>query len=185
MGQSWDLLSGMVGLAPKWVRLAPNGTNPGLFQIIFQCIWRPAPNALKSDLKKPRICPIWGQTYHPCFKCYVFTPRPNVHLARNLSGKAKWSLIYDRNGLLYYYIVVHVTDNRLLIHLEAYFFWIVTSHCVWIVRGNQESTEGTKSRNQHIHSNVHTYYDDRHLKDKWSVNMCLFQIKSILIICGY
>ena len=32
-----------------------------------------APNALKSDLKKPRICPIWGQsdplwsqTYHPC-----------------------------------------------------------------------------------------------------------------------
>ena len=32
-------LSGMVGLAPKWVRLAPNGTNPGLFQIRFQCIW--------------------------------------------------------------------------------------------------------------------------------------------------
>ena len=30
---------GMVGLAPKWVRLA-----------------------LKSDLKKPRICPIWGQS---------------------------------------------------------------------------------------------------------------------------
>ena len=29
--------SGMVGLAPKWVRLAPNG----LFQISFQCIWRP------------------------------------------------------------------------------------------------------------------------------------------------
>ena len=53
---------GMVGLAPKWVRLAPNGTNPG------------APNALKSDLKKPRICPIWSQsdplwsqTYHPWY----------------------------------------------------------------------------------------------------------------------
>ena len=30
--------SGMVGLAPKWVRLAPNGTNPGLFQIRFQYI---------------------------------------------------------------------------------------------------------------------------------------------------
>ena len=27
----------MLGLAPKWVRLAPNGTNPGLFQIGFQC----------------------------------------------------------------------------------------------------------------------------------------------------
>ena len=35
---------GMVGLAPKWVRLAP------------------APNTLKSNLKKPRICPIWGQS---------------------------------------------------------------------------------------------------------------------------
>ena len=51
---------GMVGLAPKWVRLAPNETNPGLFQIRFQCIWRRVPNALKSDLKKSRICPIWG-----------------------------------------------------------------------------------------------------------------------------
>ena len=52
----------MVGLAPKWVRLAPNGTNPGTFQIRFHCIWRGASNALKSDLKKPRICPIWGQS---------------------------------------------------------------------------------------------------------------------------
>ena len=33
--------TGMVDLAPKWVRLAPNGTNPGLFQIRFQSIWRP------------------------------------------------------------------------------------------------------------------------------------------------
>ena len=29
------MVSGIVGLAPKWVRLAPNGTNPGLFQIRF------------------------------------------------------------------------------------------------------------------------------------------------------
>ena len=67
---TWPIASRtrMVGLALKGVRLAPNGTNPGLFQIRFQCIWRPAPNALKSDRKKPRICPIWGQfdqTYHP------------------------------------------------------------------------------------------------------------------------
>ena len=39
--------AGMVGLAPKWVRLAPNGTNPGFFQIRFH-------------LKKPQICPILG-----------------------------------------------------------------------------------------------------------------------------
>ena len=31
--------AGMVGLAPNWVRLAPNGINPGLFQIRFQYIW--------------------------------------------------------------------------------------------------------------------------------------------------
>ena len=28
--------AGMGGLDPKWIRLAPNGTNPGLFQIRFQ-----------------------------------------------------------------------------------------------------------------------------------------------------
>ena len=44
--------------------MAQNGTNPGFFQISFQCIWRPAPNTLKSDLKKTRICPIWGQSEH-------------------------------------------------------------------------------------------------------------------------
>ena len=31
--------TGMVGLASKWVRFAPNGTNSGLFQIRFQYIW--------------------------------------------------------------------------------------------------------------------------------------------------
>ena len=51
----WDL-------APKCVSFAPNRTNPGLFQVRFHCIWRPAPNALKSDLKKSRICPIWGHS---------------------------------------------------------------------------------------------------------------------------
>ena len=35
----WHCWCWMVGLAPKWVRLDPNGTNPGLFQIRFQYIW--------------------------------------------------------------------------------------------------------------------------------------------------
>ena len=30
--------SRILGLAPKWLRLAPNGTNLGLFQITFQYI---------------------------------------------------------------------------------------------------------------------------------------------------
>ena len=42
--------TGSPDLAPKWVRLAPNRTNPGLFQIRFQYIL-----ALKSDLKKSQI----------------------------------------------------------------------------------------------------------------------------------
>ena len=44
---------------PKWARLTPNGTNPGLFQIRFQYILA---RVLKSDLKKPRVCPIWSQS---------------------------------------------------------------------------------------------------------------------------
>ena len=31
--------TGMVGLTPKWVRLALNGTNPRLFQIRFSSFW--------------------------------------------------------------------------------------------------------------------------------------------------
>ena len=33
-----SLISAMADLDPKWVRLALNGTNPGLFKIIFQFI---------------------------------------------------------------------------------------------------------------------------------------------------
>ena len=46
----------MVGLAPKWVRLAPNGANPGNFQIRFSTFWRGAPKCTESDLK---IGEIW------------------------------------------------------------------------------------------------------------------------------
>ena len=41
--------TGTIDLASKWVRLAANGTSPGLF-------------VLKSDLKKSQICPICGQS---------------------------------------------------------------------------------------------------------------------------
>ena len=73
---------GMVGLAPNWVRLAPNGTNPGLCQISFQCIWRPCAKCTEIWSEKLRICPIWGQsdplrnqTYHPWFiqPCWLFS----------------------------------------------------------------------------------------------------------------
>ena len=52
----WDHLNpGMSELAPKWVRLARNGTNPWLFQIRFQYTLA-RQFVLKSDLKKSRIC---------------------------------------------------------------------------------------------------------------------------------
>ena len=47
-------------LAPKWVRLDPNGTNQGIFQIRFSTFWLGEPKCTESDLKNPRICPICG-----------------------------------------------------------------------------------------------------------------------------
>ena len=62
-------------LVPKWVRLAPNGTNSGLFQNRFQYLlacetffrldystfwW----NVLTSDLIKSWISPIWANLTH-------------------------------------------------------------------------------------------------------------------------
>ena len=51
------------------------GQIRGFIRSDFSAFGAGAPNALKSDLKKPRICPIWGQsdqiwsqTYHPCFR---------------------------------------------------------------------------------------------------------------------
>ena len=45
---------GVSGLLPNWVRLAPNGTNLGLFKISFSTF------CTETDLKKSQICPIWG-----------------------------------------------------------------------------------------------------------------------------
>ena len=76
----------MSDLDPKWVKLAPNGKYRGLFKMrlipfrsnlthFLHSSDFPEPDALKSDLKKPWICPIlgpsdtlWSQTYHPCCK---------------------------------------------------------------------------------------------------------------------
>ena len=54
--------AGMSDLGQKWARVVQNGTNLGLFQIRFQYILAQRQNVLKSDLKKSRICPIWGQS---------------------------------------------------------------------------------------------------------------------------
>ena len=54
--------TGIVGLAPKCVRLAQLGQIRGFFRSDFSAFGAPAPNALKCDLKKSRICPICGQS---------------------------------------------------------------------------------------------------------------------------
>ena len=55
--------SGMVGLAPKCVRLTPNGTNSGLYQIRFQCIWRRGAKCTdiwsEKALDLSHLGPIW------------------------------------------------------------------------------------------------------------------------------
>ena len=47
---------------PKWVRLAPNGTNLGLFKISFSTFSLAKPKCTETDLKKSQIFPIWGQS---------------------------------------------------------------------------------------------------------------------------
>ena len=43
-------------IGPKWDK------SGAFFRSDFSAFGAGAPNALKSDLKKPRICPIWGQS---------------------------------------------------------------------------------------------------------------------------
>ena len=63
-----NLWTRKVKIGPKRFGLAPNGTNSGLFQNIFQLncteIWSEkktgfVPLGVQSD-------PLWSQTYHPC-----------------------------------------------------------------------------------------------------------------------
>ena len=47
---------------PNWVRLAPNGTNLGLFKISFSTFWLDEPKCTETYLKKSQICTIWGKS---------------------------------------------------------------------------------------------------------------------------
>ena len=53
---------GMSNFASKWVRLAPNKKNTGIFKISFSTFWLGDPKCTETDLKKSQICPIWGQS---------------------------------------------------------------------------------------------------------------------------
>ena len=72
-------ISGVCGAQGWYVCLQSGSDWPkigkiqGFFRSDFSAFGAGAPNALESDLKKSRICPIWGQsdplwrqTYHPC-----------------------------------------------------------------------------------------------------------------------
>ena len=52
----------MADFTPKWVKLARNGTNSGLFKIRFQNYF----SLRKFDLRKCQICPIWCQSDPLC-----------------------------------------------------------------------------------------------------------------------
>ena len=63
------------------------------------------PNVLKSDLKKSRICPIWGksdplwsQTYHPCL---ILTPKDGGILwliASEVAFALRCSIVINLHG---------------------------------------------------------------------------------------
>ena len=58
---------GMLGSAPNWVRLAPNGIHLGLFKISFSTfllvIWE-QPNPVTSFVSQ-QACQMWDQLGHP------------------------------------------------------------------------------------------------------------------------
>ena len=71
-------------------RFGSKGQIRSFFRADFSAFGAGAPNALKSDLKKLRICPIWGQsdplwsqTYHPWPE---FSYRRDDHVTRGQSG---------------------------------------------------------------------------------------------------
>ena len=86
----------MVGLAPKWVRLVPNGTNLGLFQIRFQYIWLDRAKCTEIWHEKApdlsHLGPIWPTlepnllSLHPAKHCDEFTNR--------LVTRLWWPLFY-------------------------------------------------------------------------------------------
>ena len=62
MTSSYTDLQGWQIWLQNWVRLAPNGTNVGLFKISFSTFWLTEPKCTETDLKKSQICPIWDQS---------------------------------------------------------------------------------------------------------------------------
>ena len=58
--------TGMSGSALNLVRLAPDGTNVGLFKISFSTFWLGEPKCTDTDLKQSQICPIWSQSDPIC-----------------------------------------------------------------------------------------------------------------------
>ena len=64
--------AGWPDLYPKWVKLTPNGTNPGIFQIRFSTFGSVEPNVLNLIWKKSpdlshlgQFDPLWGQNWPP------------------------------------------------------------------------------------------------------------------------
>ena len=48
-------------MPPNWVRLATNVTILGLFKISFSTFLLGEKKCTENDLKKSKICPIWGK----------------------------------------------------------------------------------------------------------------------------
>ena len=85
------------------------GQIRGFFRSDFSAFGTGAPNALKSDLKKPRICPIWGQsdplwsqTYHP----WLAMPR---HTRKSSTQSCVWSWVNRDNLITVWFIITIIT----------------------------------------------------------------------------
>ena len=64
LGETFQLWAEWPDLGPKWVRLGPNGTNPGFFQIRFQYILAQCQNVQNLMGESPGFVPFGPNLTH-------------------------------------------------------------------------------------------------------------------------
>ena len=137
----------MVGLAPKWVRLAPNGSNPGLFQIRFQCIWRGGAKCTEIwSEKAPDLSHLGSNLTHFGAKLTITESNIICRLALNsessiedvidptLNTHTLWDTCTSSCALKWHQEEKCWQNGKINIPLSSLLFTIWPYHCHWRLR---------------------------------------------------